>query len=157
MNHERIKKKVAFLAAPFSQKFNRAEGVNDISLRRTLEAILRLLKDNEYEVRSAHLREDWGNNPMSPSVFVPLDYEWIGESDLFIAYVDNTSSGLFIEIGWASALRKNIVILSQQGISLSPMIYGLGEMTRTRTEILSFIGEKDLIEKLKTFLVNIQK
>jgi nucleoside 2-deoxyribosyltransferase len=149
------KRYVVFLAAPYSNRFDPATDRKDTDLKITLENILNILKSNGYEIRSAHIREDWGNKLMKPADFVPVDYKWIKESDLVIAYVDGTSSGLYIELGWASVLGKNIIILHKEGTHFSPMLSGLN--TITNVEIVPFNNNKVLADRLEYVLKNILK
>jgi nucleoside 2-deoxyribosyltransferase len=148
---------VVFLAAPISCRFDPTTDTEDVALKNTLVSILEILKKYGYKIRSAHVREDWGKKLMEPRVFVALDYRWIKESDLIIAYVDGTSSGLYVEIGWASLLSKDILILHKEGTHFSPMILGLESIDDsicTRVQILSFKDGKDLTEKLEPVLKN---
>ena len=145
--HNSTSRPTVFLAAPYSNRFDPTKNVKDVGLKNTLKRIIEILEQNGYKVLSAHVREDWGKKLMKPNVFVPLDYRWIKESDLVIAYVDGTSSGLYIEIGWASYLHKDILILYKKGTHFSPMIYGLKSMTKVW--LLSFKDNKHLIERLK--------
>jgi nucleoside 2-deoxyribosyltransferase len=148
--HSTAKRYVVFLAAPYSNRFDPATDRKDTDLKETLENVLQMLKNNGYDIRSAHIREDWGNKLMKPRDFVPLDYKWIKESDLVIAYIDGTSSGLYIELGWASALGKNILILYKEGTHFSPMLLGLDVMTHV--EILPFNNNKDLADRVEHVL-----
>jgi hypothetical protein len=149
---ESTKVRVAFLAAPFSSKFDPMTNRHDVKLRKTLENIQEILKNNGYEVRSAHVREDWGSKLMRPDDFVPIVFSWINESDLVIAYIDGTSSAIYTEIGWASFSNKTILILHKEGTYLSPLVKGLNAIHSSSVEILSFKNDKDLNENLENHL-----
>jgi nucleoside 2-deoxyribosyltransferase len=143
---EEENKKIAFIAAPFSTRFNPSNGIYDSDLRRTLETIISVLRLKGYLVRSSHIREHWGNKIMHPSEFVPLDYKSIKESDILLAYIDDCSTGLYIELGWASSLGKNILILLKADIQYSPMLRGLHNICKT--EIFTFRDTKALLQDL---------
>jgi nucleoside 2-deoxyribosyltransferase len=151
---ESTKVLVAFLAAPYSSKFDPMTNRQDVELRKTLENILEILKNNGYEVRSAHVREDWGSKLMKPDDFVPIDFKWVNESDLVIAYIDGTSSALYTEIGWASVSNKTILILHKEGTYLSPLVKGLNSIPGASVEILTFKDDKGLNENLENHLKN---
>jgi len=104
-----------------------------------------------HDVISAHVREDWGQNLMPPEEFTPLDLNLIKECDLVIAYVDYQPSGVYVELGWASALKKKIIVLAEKPVSqLSPLVQGLSRITET--VIISFEDEDELLTQLATFL-----
>ena len=89
---------------------------------------------------------------MKPDDFVPLDFKWVNESDLVVAYIDGSSSGLYTEIGWASAWNKTILVLHKEGTYLSPLVEGLN--TITSVQIMSFRDDKDLTDNLERRLKN---
>ena len=139
--------RVAFLkVAPYSSKFDPKTNRHDFELQKTLENIQEILENNGYEIRSAHVREDWGRKLMKPDDFVPLDFKWVNESDLVVAYIDGSSSGLYTEIGWASAWNKTILFY-KEGTYLSPLVEGLN--TITSVQIMSFRDDKDLTDNLE--------
>jgi nucleoside 2-deoxyribosyltransferase len=140
-----------FLAAPLTSAYRKDTGRFDPKIKRILQRIIKLLKENGHEVISAHEREKWGRDLMSPSEFTPLDMKLIKECDLVIAYINDKPSGVYIEIGWASALNKKIIILTTQSISeLSPLVQGLSQITDTT--IINFKNENELLEKLTKVL-----
>jgi hypothetical protein len=138
--------KIAFVAAPFTTRFYPKNGVYDNDLKRTLERIIEALKMKGYQIRSSHIREDWGNNIMKPPEFVPKDHESIKESDVVLAYIDDCSTGLYIELGWASNLRKKIIILLKADVRYSPMLDGLHNLCKTH--IFKFQTSEELFLKL---------
>jgi nucleoside 2-deoxyribosyltransferase len=138
--------KIAFIAAPFTTRFDPRNGVFDNDLKRTLERIMKALRMKGYQVKSSHIREDWGNNIMKPPDFVPRDHESIEESDIVLAYIDDCSTGLYIELGWASNLKKNIIILLKADVRHSPMLHGLHNICKTH--IFEFQNTEELLLEL---------
>jgi len=140
-----------FLAAPFSNVYRSRLGKVDSRFRKRLETIIKLIMKEGHDVISAHLRENWGQNLMPPSEFVPLDFNLIKECDLVIAYISDQPSGVYVELGWASALKKKIIVLTDQPISqLSPLVQELPRITQA--VIISFKDENDLLMKLAALL-----
>ncbi|UJB30684.1 MULTISPECIES: nucleoside 2-deoxyribosyltransferase [Chromobacterium] len=85
---------------------------------------------------SAHLAERFGQDShnYSPTEVVLRDYDWMVQCSLFIAILpcDSQSQlirtdGTHIELGWASALKKPILILAQSHshAQLSHLVKGL--------------------------------
>lgn len=140
-----------FLAAPFTGFCKKETGTFDPKVRRVLQRVIKLLTGMGHNVVSAHVRENWGRNLMPPSKLTPLDMKLIEECDLVIAYISDMPSGVYVEIGWASAFKKKIVILTDQPVSkLSPLIQGLHNVTDTR--IITFKNENELTVKLTAYL-----
>lgn len=151
VSKEKSQKK-AFVAAPFSSRFNFSTGKSDNALKKTLESIILALKMKGYEVKNSHVREDWGKKLMQPSEFVPLDYQWIEECNFFLAYIDDYRPlGLYIELGWASMLRKKILILLKDDVPYSPMLEGLSyipNMPKSNIKIFKFNDTDRLLQDL---------
>ena len=63
---------------------------------------------------------------MKPDVCTLKDFEEIKDSDLLIAIPgDPPSGGVHIELGWASAMNKNIIILLEKGKRYCDLANGL--------------------------------
>lgn len=73
----------------------------------------------------------------------------INSSDIIIACPE-TSDGVNIAIGWASLLKKKIIILLSNGERVSCISAGLSGITETR--VLMFKDISDLRIKLKNCL-----
>lgn len=134
-----------FFGAPFSMYLS-GNGF-DPEFGKFLSAAIISLKSRGHLVRSAHVREGFGKKLMSPDVCTPLDFEEIKKCDLFIALPSNPpSGGVHIELGWASALSKKILLcLKKEGV-YSPLVHGIGSMDFVDT---IFFGEYDeLLAKL---------
>jgi nucleoside 2-deoxyribosyltransferase len=115
-----------FLAGPFKGLVNPETGKMRDFERRRYEAIIAYLEGLRYVVRNAHRREQWGERFLSPSECTRLDYEEIRACDLFVAFPgDPASPGTHIEIGWASALGKPIILLLEDGSQYAFLIRGL--------------------------------
>lgn len=105
-------RKKCFLAAPFKSL------VDNITYRMkdediiTITNLIQYLEGKGYDVHNAHKRESWGKNFMSPEECTKIDFDEIKSCDLFIAFLGKAASpGTHIEIGWASAFGKPIVLL----------------------------------------------
>ena len=123
-------RKVAFVGARFTSAIG-PTGF-DPHLRRLIDATHEVARSRQLNVLSAHEEEAFGAALAKPDVLVRRDLEQLAESDVFIALWDTEPSpGLLIELGWASALHKRIVLLlpSDFDVSAYPMIKGLPELT----------------------------
>lgn len=112
-----------FLAAPFTSFINNK---NEGTIFSEIKKVYKLLEKSGYTVFSAHERESYGKKLMSPSECTYLDYIEMEKTDVVIALISEDSFGVSLELGWASALNKKIILYSTPDKSFSsPLIEGL--------------------------------
>ncbi|ALL56246.1 hypothetical protein MHAE_07719 [Mycobacterium haemophilum DSM 44634] len=120
-----------FVAAPFGSYLD-ADGVFDPHFRRQLEEFYDCLSGAGFEYFSAQVNENWGSTPLLPRDCVPIDYKELASSDVVVAVLGRPPSlGVAVELGWASALQKPILILGTS-IAASSMIAGLDRVADVR-------------------------
>jgi nucleoside 2-deoxyribosyltransferase len=121
-----------FLAAPFTQLIDSRDGLVDASSRSDLRAMYDALAARGYSVFLAHEREAWGKELMTPEECTPLDFAEMEKADVVCAHLGNPPSlGVQIELGWASSLRKPMLILTDDEARYSPLLWGLARLTET--------------------------
>ncbi|MFF4321332.1 nucleoside 2-deoxyribosyltransferase [Streptomyces sp. NPDC001568] len=114
-----------FLAGPFKALVD-ADGAMNTEARTRFETLIERLEAEHYHVHNAHRRESWGAKFLTPDECTRLDYEEISASTVFVAFPGHPASpGTHIEIGWASALGKPIVLLLEDGVDYAFLIRGL--------------------------------
>jgi len=114
-----------FIAYPFTSKLQE-NGLLPEEYIEELITLKKVLEDMGHEVVLAHEREKWGENLLPPEICTKLDFDAISQADLIIAYPGNPpSGGVHIELGWASALGKKIVIIKKSIDEYSPLVNGL--------------------------------
>ncbi|MEI2387368.1 nucleoside 2-deoxyribosyltransferase [Breoghania sp. JC706] len=102
-----------------------------------------------WEVHSAHRREQWGREFMTPDECTRIDYDEIAKCDRFIAYPGFPASpGTHVELGWASALQKDITLLLKRGVEYAFLVRGLQTITRVRTLFYDDAVEPKALEQL---------
>ncbi len=89
---------------------------------------------------------------MSPDQCTKLDYDAIKECDLFIAFPGvPVSPGTHIEIGWASAMGKEIILLlAEKEENYAYLIRGLH--TVSNVHYIIYNEEKEYLQKLDLYL-----
>jgi len=118
-----------FIAYPFTQKMTE-HGILPEEYIRELTLLKNELQKRGYKVILAHEREKWGKSILPQDVCTKLDFEDIQKADVLIAYPGNPpSGGVHIELGWASALQKRIILIQKEGEHYSPLITGLSIIT----------------------------
>ncbi|SHF88251.1 TIR domain-containing protein [Streptoalloteichus hindustanus] len=138
-----------FLAAPFVQ-FLVGDRVTD-QWRHRLTALRERLLAGGAAVFNAHHNEGWGEFGLPPEQCVPSDFRGVVACDAVCAYAgDPVSAGVAVELGWASMLRKPIVLAADARTRLTPMIEGLGAVTRVETMRLADGLDDGAIEEMAT-------
>lgn len=115
---------VLFLAAPFTGALKQDNGseVFDGRLKEELTQTINYFENRHFEgkrytVRSAHRREAFGNDKMSPTEALAKDLEWLESSGIIIAVLSgDTSPGVQMELGAALALGKPIIQVVADGV-----------------------------------------
>ena len=125
------------------------DGIFNIQVRNLIETVLKILKKANYRILSAHTYENFGEMDVSNKFqeVCARDFQWMKECDLFLAVLplDSkgeviSSSGTSVELGWASAMRKPIILVRHSAQKYSHLIAGLNVMTHV-AEV--YINEKN--------------
>jgi hypothetical protein len=95
--------------------------------------LIHCLEGRGLRVFNAHRREGWGREFLAPEECTRLDFEEIRSADAFIAFPGAPPSpGTHVEIGWASALRKPIILLLEDGREYAFLVRGLHAVGNVR-------------------------
>ena len=148
----------AYIAAPFTEKSvdkikTQVYGeIKDISYRNFLEVIENALKETGFETFLPHRDiQKWGSIYIEPTIVVKKSLEALNSCDLLVTYPEK-SAGANIELGWASAFNKKIIVLIHEREMPSLMQIGLEGLNDTK--ILRFRDITDLRFKLRECLSN---
>ncbi len=122
--------KKMFLAGPFKTLVSKETQVmSDAHIAQFLD-IIDYFEQLSWSVHSAHKRERWGQEFMTPTQCTRIDYDEIAQCDYFVAFPGVPASpGTHIELGWASAMKKPIVLLLEEGEEYAYLVQGLGEIS----------------------------
>jgi nucleoside 2-deoxyribosyltransferase len=119
-----------FLAAPYSQWMSVTEGRVADEWRVPLERLRRALIEAGARVFSAHHNEDWGAGWLPADQCTPADFLAMRATDLVVAVLgEPLSGGVAVELGWASAFTKPVVLVGARSGARSPLVAGLGTIT----------------------------
>ena len=138
-----------FVAAPFES--NLKNGLLDKEKREFIQKIIGLLEEQGHKIYNAHRREAYGAKWMSANECTPLDFEQISKSKVLIA-IPGKSGGVHIELGWASAMSKRIILLLEAGIQYSNLVIGLNKVTSV--EVIKYNTTEGAIQDLKQKFLN---
>lgn len=136
-----VMEKKIFISCPFN-KFLKNNTFVDKPFREFTEELYEVCLQYTPNVFFALKREDYGAKPM-PNYSCLRDFEEMKNADIVLAIPDD-SMGSAVEIGWASAMRKNIVLILNMGQDYSPLITNIPKITAG--EIIWY--KKDLLSIL---------
>jgi nucleoside 2-deoxyribosyltransferase len=120
-----------FLGTPITPLLG-SDGLFDKKAMNHLKIILNDLKSCEFDVFCAIEREEWGHALMEGIECTVLDYKGLEESDIFLAF-PNSSYGVHMELGWASALQKPIIMVVNEDIGVkTSLVEGLNTVTPSK-------------------------
>lgn len=103
-----------FLAAPYTQWMDARTGMLDAGRRAYLIELHDALLDDGMAVFSAHRNEGWGSSWLPPEICTPADHLAVRRADVVCAVLGTPPSpGVLVELGWASALGKPLVVLAE--------------------------------------------
>ena len=122
-----------FVGGPI-QYATRSDGSFHGETRAVIERIVAALVERGHKILSAHLHERFGEMDVSGKFqeVCSRDYRWMLQCDLFVAVLPLDgkgnvifSSGTSIELGWASAMGKPIILVCDPAPKYSHLIIGL--------------------------------
>lgn len=115
-----------FLGGPFKALVDPRTGVLSEVEQNRIAGLIERFEREGYEVHNAHRREGWGAEFLSPEECTRLDFTEIRDCDIFVAYPGAPASpGTHIEIGWAAAFGKPLVLLLDEEATYAFLVRGL--------------------------------
>ncbi|WCF07886.1 nucleoside 2-deoxyribosyltransferase [Paenibacillus thiaminolyticus] len=140
--------KKLFLAGPFKSLVDVETGCMQENEQRKLMQLISFFEARNYDVHNAHKREGWGKDFMTPDQCTAIDFEEIRACDQFVAFPGCPASpGTHIEIGWASAFGKPIILLLEEGKEYAFLIRGLGQVADVT--YIYYREEQDYLSELE--------
>lgn len=127
----------------------------DRALEKTIRDVITVLETAGHRVCSAHRVEEFGcrTHEWTPEEVTVRDHGWIEECDAFVAVLPRTSrdevyrtDGTHVELGWASALRKPILLVADRP-ELPPyshLVRGLAALARVEIQDFSAVASNPL-------------
>ena len=135
-----------FFCAPYIKKIDNETKLINEEFKDWLSKIIEYFKKNIQNVNNSHVREEWGANIYPPSDAIRHDFSDIRNADCVIAYIGNPpSSGVLVELGFAAAIKKPIVIFTENKQLIPYFVLGLNNWTNTK--IIVFDSLEDLFDK----------
>jgi len=115
-----------FVAGPFYGLVDEKTGVMDEASQQRITMLIDYFEQAGCKVYNAHRREAWGKEFLTADVCTKLDFDEIAAADIWVGYPGPpVSPGTHVEIGWASATRKPMVVLLEKDARHSFLVTGL--------------------------------
>lgn len=142
-----------FVAFPFSQLINEKTGLVRNDYIEFLDKIRNRILEEGNEVFLAHYRENWGKDLMGPMECTPDDYRQMQGTDLVLAFPGSPiSGGVHIELGWASALGKKIVLFLKDKAEYSPLVFGISTICEAEIHYYDELDYEKLLPLIKQYI-----
>lgn len=135
---ERMNIKTVFVGGPIQHAFS--DKIFNNSLHNLIETVLSKLENEGFNVLSAHRFESYGQMDVEElkKEVCARDFNWMKSCDAFVAVLPAEKNmlpvrtdGTCVELGWASALGKKIVIIGTPEGKYSHLVAGLSATART--------------------------
>lgn len=150
----------AYITAPLTTRGTQKSGllygkITNREYINNLEQLAAIVREAGYHVILPHKSTyEWGDSAYSPEALVRRAFDTLQGCDLLVAWPAE-SRGANVLIGWASVLRKKIIILLDEKDRESVVHAGLDALTLTT--IIQYKDFADLEQKLRQALENIKK
>lgn len=151
----------AFVGGPIQYAIE-SDGVFNVKLQQLIKNVISKSQNMGYKVLSAHVYEKFGEMNVSGmyAEVCSRDFKWMNDCDVFIAILPLKpngeiihSSGTSVELGWASALNKKIVIIRDSAQKYSHLVAGLHAIANVKE---LFLNNKDFEERLNQCLTELK-
>jgi hypothetical protein len=130
----------AFLAAPSLRLSGPADGVMALPMRERIAALRVALLDTGVTVYSSHHDDQWVSRD-GMGALAPTPFRAMQGADVVFAYIGSRpSTAMGMELGWATALRKPIVLIVNEPRVHSALI----EQLESATQVLPIHDEGPL-------------
>lgn len=137
-----------FIACPIS-KFLVGRSFTDEHFKSFIEDMYALCNNYADEVFMALKREQYGKKLMTEQCAI-MDIEEMSSANLVIAIPDD-SMGVAIELGWACVLKKETLLLLDSQKKYSPLLTGMGAITKTTCLYYDSKLDDEVIYKTKAY------
>lgn len=136
-----------FVGGPFFHLVDPTTGLMPEADQKRFNRLIGYFEDQGVTVYNAHRREAWGAQFLTAPECTKLDFTEISQSDLFVAFPGvPVSPGTHVEIGWASALGKPMVLFLERDKKHTFLVTGLE--TVANVEFIWFDDPTEIIEQL---------
>jgi nucleoside 2-deoxyribosyltransferase len=116
----------AFVGGPFFRVVDQNSGLMPKEEQEKITRIIDYFEKDGATVYNAHRREAFGAEFLTARECTKLDFTEISGSDIFVAYPGvPVSPGTHVEIGWASALGKPMVLFLEKDKRHTFLVTGL--------------------------------
>jgi len=123
---------------------NKFQGENKRALKRKLEEILSILEDSGHKTfNSFRDMAGWSARALPAGKAISWAFKTIKRCDVILCFIDNPkiSQGMFLEVGFAKALNKKIILLISKKCSFLVI-------EKLSDRVIKFSDQRDINRKL---------
>ena len=141
---------IVFLGGPIQHCVAPSETFEP-AFRRLLQALIEALEAHGFRVSSAHRFECFGEMDVAGQELAVCrrDFAWMNSANIFVCVLPSAptggsvrSDGTCVELGWASALGKPILMVLEETDNHSHLINGLGAVADVTVMSVSLVREQ---------------
>ena len=149
-----MNKNKIFIACPISKYLN--ENGMDKKFESFIKDIYNTCCNYSNNVFMALYREKFGQARMEDDECTPLDFMEMKDADYVIA-IPEDSMGVAVELGWASAMEKNIFLVINKKFKTSPLVNALDTVAKVEKFMVSTEHgyddvQEEIIESIEQYL-----
>jgi len=138
-----------FVSGPLRRTLDEA-GKMDPKYIEKIKKLRLFLEEHGHEVFIPHEVDNFFKS-FNPVNVVKTDYQQIRCSDLVIVYPDYPpSGGACVEMGWATAMFKRVIILYKEGKQYSPLLTSMDKLERVQT--ITYNTDEEGFQKLEELI-----
>lgn len=138
----------------------------DSYLMGVIKNIISYLSENGATVLSAHMEEKFGetSDMICNSDISKRDFQWMKQCDKYVAILPSDlegnlmrSDGTHIELGWASALKKEIYIVCSECVmkQMSKVLQGMNAISSI--EYIDIDNSEEMFQLITSHVLEIMK
>lgn len=144
-----------YISAPFRRYSSEIEGreygiLYSENYRQFLEKVEQLIKELGFKVCLPHRDEGlWGNIYIPPEEITEICFNLIRSSEILVVF-PGKSRGVHIEIGYAAALGKKMLVFLHEGEKESTLLRGISRITEMK--MFRYKSTDEIMDILKSEL-----
>ena len=144
-----------FLGLPISEPLTKLDLSAKKEYLKLVKAFIRLLRaDGKHTVFCALEAEDWGKNLWFPEYAMIRDLNEMERASIILfLFTKSYLSSALVELGWATALRKRVLVF--QHVSVKPVYLVEGLAKNSKISLVNYKDREDLMRKASKLLVSV--
>ena len=151
-----------FISCPFTGLCSENKYEVKDEYKEFFDKLINIITEKGMDYYLAIKRENWGIDHKGPQECTLSDFNGVKDSDALIVIPGNRESkgisgGVHVELGWASALNKDMYILLEDNFNYSPVVHGLDALTNVKYYTCNDFLNEDMLNAINRILDEIKE